>query len=343
MTIREAFPEDTAMITCRAKNRVGVAECTAELTVRGMVDYYEETKSEISSAWLEDEQLLDISLHESRKPPPVHVSETSLQLSPTEQTHDTPIAFHRLTSVDLELSAPVEQMYESEKPFRLSLCDDESDNTISLFESNYRISPIMSKKHSKHGRNWDDRNIRKLSQSDKSVSSADSNYQAIPSSPPPSPTLSEILHSEANQRYIVSDSSPPTGVERDFIERQSPSDLRHLEDKFNDILQLPPGRALTLDNTDSMSEASIELASIQQHQPLSPGYLAKTDAMFQNMLCLSPLSSGHRDPSVPPSPLLSGELTPTHFTNDDQVGFHPSPTYHKTESRTGPSSRFFKY
>lgn len=36
LAIREAFPEDSGLITCRARNCAGVAECSAEFYVQGM-------------------------------------------------------------------------------------------------------------------------------------------------------------------------------------------------------------------------------------------------------------------------------------------------------------------
>ena len=36
LAIKEAFPEDSGLITCRARNCAGVAECSAEFYVQGM-------------------------------------------------------------------------------------------------------------------------------------------------------------------------------------------------------------------------------------------------------------------------------------------------------------------
>lgn len=35
LTIKQAFPEDSGLITCRLKNRLGMTECSAELYVQG--------------------------------------------------------------------------------------------------------------------------------------------------------------------------------------------------------------------------------------------------------------------------------------------------------------------
>ena len=35
LTIKQVFPEDSGLITCRLKNRFGMTECSAELYVQG--------------------------------------------------------------------------------------------------------------------------------------------------------------------------------------------------------------------------------------------------------------------------------------------------------------------
>ena len=40
LTIKQVFPEDSGLITCRLKNKLGVTECSAELYVQGKSGVY---------------------------------------------------------------------------------------------------------------------------------------------------------------------------------------------------------------------------------------------------------------------------------------------------------------